>query len=246
MSCEQQLRVQAYADGELDALAALAVEKHLETCAECRALQADILVLRKAVTEQATYHRPSEFFARRVRRSIDAEGRTGGRRAFLRGAASGAGAMAIAASLAFFLVTPPLPDAMANDVVAAHLRSLMGTHLIDVASSSHHVVKPWFAGHADISPPVSDFAAKGFSLVGGRVDYVDGERAAVVVYRHGAHVVNVFSWRDDGRAHPGTRSIDGYHLLAWKAGGLFFCAVSDMDAGELQALVGMIRQQSPA
>jgi anti-sigma factor RsiW len=150
--------------------------------------------------------------------------------------------MALAASLALFVALPPAQDEMANDVVAAHLRSLMGTHLIDVASSNHHVVKPWFAGHADISPPVTDYAREGFPLVGGRVDYVDGARAAVVVYRHGAHVVNVFAWKDDGRAKAGARNLDGYHLLAWKEGGLFFCAVSDMDAKELQALSELIRE----
>ena len=101
---------------------------------------------------------------------------------FWLGAGSGAGGMAIAAALAF-LVFAPANNAVVADLADAHVRSLMGEHLIDVASSDHHTVKPWFAGHSNVSPPTEDFKADGFTLVGGRADYVHGAQAAVVVYR---------------------------------------------------------------
>ena len=94
-----------------------------------------------------------------------------------------------------------------DDLVADHTRSLLGSHLIDVVSTDRHTVKPWFAGRTDVSPVVADFADHGYRLVGGRADYLDHQRAAVVVYQHGAHVINVFSWalRSAARAarhHP--------------------------------------------
>ena len=82
-----------------------------------------------------------------------------------------------------------------DDLVGAHLRSLMPDHLIDVISTDRHTVKPWFAGHTDVSPVVEDFAAQGYRLLGARADYVDRQRAAVLIYQHGAHVINVFSWQ---------------------------------------------------
>jgi anti-sigma factor RsiW len=124
------------------------------------------------------------------------------------------------------------------------VRSLLGAHLIDVASSNHHVVKPWFAGRTDFSPPVGDYAEQGFPLVGGRLDYVDGRRAAVLVYRHGAHVVNVFVWKDDGSLSAREKDVSGYHILSWKEGGLFFCAVSDMESGELRDLSGLFQKNA--
>ena len=44
---------------------------------------------------------------------------------------------------------------------------------------------------------------EGFPLVGGRMDYVDGHQAAVVVYRHAKHVINLFAWASPGKANDG-------------------------------------------
>ena len=71
-----------------------------------------------------------------------------------------------------------------------------------------------------------------------------GRRTAVVVYRHGGHVVNVFSWNDDGSVRPGAHSVKGFHLLSWKEGGLMLCAVSDTAPQELRTLADLIRKNS--
>jgi anti-sigma factor RsiW len=249
--CERALEVQAYADGELDAVSSLAIEQHLETCTECRALHDGIVEMRAALKRDARYYRPAAAFTHRIRGGIAREDgatrrrATFGSRPFWTGAFGGVAATALAASLALFVMLPSAQDQLANDVASAHVRSLLGNHLIDVASSNHHVVKPWFAGRTDFSPPVADYAAQGFPLVGGRLDYVDGKRAAVLVYRHGAHVVNVFVWKDDGSLSARAKDVNGYHILSWKEGGLFFCAVSDMESGELRDLSGLIQKNAP-
>ena len=250
MTCDRAFETQAYADGELDAVSALAVEQHLEICAECRALHDGIVEMRAALKRDARYYRPAAAFVECIQRDIAPEDGHTRRRApfgshpFWTGAFGGVAATALAASLALFVMLPSAQDQLASDVEAAHVRSLIGDHLIDVASSNHHVVKPWFAGRADISPPVTDYAAQGFTLVGGRLDYVDGRRAAVLVYRHGAHVVNVFVWKDDGSLGARAKDVNGYNILSWKEGGLFFCAVSDAEAGELRKLSDLIQKNS--
>ncbi|MDE2264816.1 MAG: anti-sigma factor [Alphaproteobacteria bacterium] len=243
MSCNRALEVQSYLDGELDAMAALAVERHIETCADCAALRDHIETIRKAMRE-VPYHRADPAFHTRLSKTLDREAgpwpRVGSR--FWLGAASGFASAAIAAVLMVVVLMPSAQDRIASDVVSAHLRSLMGNHLVDVASENRHTVKPWFDGHVDISPPVADYAAEGFTLIGGRVDYVHGERAAVTVYRHGRHVVDVFAWKNDGAARPGEKTRNGYHLYAWKSGDLFLCAVSDTDPQELKRLAQLINQ----
>lgn len=251
MSCNESLRLQTYFDGELDASAALEVERHLEGCADCALLLADLETARKWIRQDTPYHRASGDLRDAIAQTLDREegvvkarprGRFDFSRRFLSGAASGAGVMALAATLAFFLYLPQ-PDPLAGDLMNAHLRSLMSDHLIDVASSDRHTVKPWFAGHTDVSPPAADFAKEGYKLIGGRADYVDGHRAAVVVYRHGLHVVNVFAWAASNEKLPDEVTQKGYHIVCWRAADLDYCAVSDTGMDELLDLVRLIKQQ---
>jgi anti-sigma factor RsiW len=102
-------------------------------------------------------------------------------------------------------------------------------------------VKPWFAGHTDVSPVVADFDNQGYRLIGGRADYFDHQRAAVVVYQHGSHVINVFSWASDRGALPQDTTLNGYHMAFWRTGNLAYCAVSDTGWDELQGLVRLLR-----
>lgn len=246
MSCNEGLKLQAYFDGELDAGAALEVERHLQGCADCAGLLADLEVTRRMIRRDAPYYRPGADLRKIIRKNLGQSAgggsvRPGLSRRFLSGAVSGAGGAALAAGLAFLLWVPQI-DPLAGELMNAHLRSLMSDHLIDVASSDRHTVKPWFAGHTDVSPPANDFSRQGYKLVGGRADYVDGHRAAVVVYRHGAHVVNVFAWAAGARL-PDQVTRNGYHIVCWRGADLDYCAVSDAAIGELQQLAELIRQE---
>jgi anti-sigma factor RsiW len=255
MQCAESLRVQAYFDGEVDAVSAVQIETHIEHCAECRALLQDLEQLRAALRRDVAYVRTPPPLRGRVMDALDQESsvktvpNTGAaarrRRTFWAGACSGIGGTAAAASLAFFLAMPPRVNPILDDLVSAHLRSLMPSHLIDVVSTDRHTVKPWFAGHADVSPVVADFEPQGYRLIGGRADYFDRQRAAVVVYQHGAHTMNVFAWAaDPRRSLPGNTTRNGYHLAFWQAGDLAYCVVSDAGWDEVLGLTRLLRDLS--
>jgi anti-sigma factor RsiW len=256
MQCAESLRVQAYFDGELDALSAADVERHSEACAECRALLQDLAQVRTALRQDLTYASAPPALRARILRVLDDEGIVESPRLdrvrlprwrpqpFWKGAFSGMGGTALAAGIAFFFLAPPLTNPILDDLVSAHVRSLMPDHLIDVVSTDKHTVKPWFAGHTDVSPVVADFNGQGYRLMGGRADYFDGQRAAVVVYQHGSHVINVFSWAADQRGLPKNTTRNGYHLVFWRTGNLEYCAVSDTAWGELIGLVRLLQDIS--
>ena len=243
MQCPEALRVQAYFDGEVDALSAADIELHMQHCAGCQALFEDLQRLRGALREQLPAVQTPPGLRAQIMRALPPQrrGQTWRKGQFWIGAASGLGAAALAATLAFVLLAPLRTAPVVDELVVAHVNSLLSTHLVDVVSTDRHTVKPWFAGQTDVSPVVADFEPQGYKLIGGRVDYLEHQRAAVVVYRHGEHVINVFSWAATGRSISERVTRNGYHLLFWRAGNLQYCAVADTGWDELASLTQLLQ-----
>jgi anti-sigma factor RsiW len=256
MRCAEWLGAQAYFDDELDSVSVASIERHRMHCAECNALLDDLEQVRIALRRDVAYASTPTALRARVMRALNEEDaakrprrhgeqiRNWLSRPFSRGALSGIGGTAIAAGIAFFLLAPGLTNPLLDDLLSAHVRSLMPDHLIDVISTDRHTVKPWFAGHADVSPVVADFDGQGYQLIGGRTDYFEHQRAAVVVYQRGSHVINVFSWATDQRGLPKNTTRNGYHLAFWTAGNLEYCAVSDTAWDELLGLARLLQDLS--
>ncbi|MBV9755068.1 MAG: anti-sigma factor [Hyphomicrobiales bacterium] len=253
MTCDDKKPlVHALADGELDVVHAREIEAHIASCANCAESYAEIMSLKQrlataglrlqapaGLAERILQALPSpEAVEEPVRRPVRVRqawwrAPANAWRLRLQGAlAGGAGAFALAACLAFFVMRADTGNEIARSLVDGHLRSLAGQHLFDVQSTDQHTVKPWFAGKLDVTPPVPDLALKGFTLVGGRVDYVEGRAAAVVVYRRRTHVINLFVWPGTDPAPPSIE-LSGYMLRHWTKDGLTFWAVSDIAGPEL-------------
>ena len=134
---------------------------------------------------------------------------------------------------------------MTQDVVAGHVRALTAAHLFDVQYTDQHTVKPWFLGKLDFSPPVADFAAQGYALAGGRLDYLGERGVMALVYRRHAHVINLFVWPQATEADSGVRSDSrqGYNVAHFSRAGMAFWAVSDLNPEEFKAFVGLVRDQ---
>jgi len=133
-------------------------------------------------------------------------------------------------------------DAAAAELVDAHIRALQPGHLTDVTSTDQHTVKPWFDGKIAFSPPVSDFGAQDFPLVGGRLDVFQGRTVAALVYGRRKHFISVFIWPDvtqDMEQYAG--AMNGYQWISWKHSRLRFCAVADTNRDDLAALKALIQ-----
>jgi len=240
-----------FADGELDNDSLARLERHLGDCPACRAALARIEGQRQALRQALERHRASPALRRSVEAMVaEAPAATRprpDRRRFLAAIAASLLAASLAGSGVTYVLTrsalgPGSMDRIAEDIVASHMRSLAAASPIDVASSDRHTVKPWFAGRIDISPPVTDFAAQGFALVGGRLDYVAARPVAVVVYRHREHLIQLYALPAQGAADPQRLARNGYNIVRWTQDGLDLWAVSDVEYDQLAALVELVRE----
>jgi anti-sigma factor RsiW len=236
MTCDEaEILLHALIDGELDASHAREVEHHIAGCPRCTAQLAAYREMSKAFADaDLRYAAPPEL-RRRIEASLP-QTRIPSRRAVLQGFAMGSAVSAIAATgLVAIVLRGDDEQRILSEVVSAHLRSLQAGHLTDVVSTDQHTVKPWFNGKLDESPPVIDLTAQGFTLIGGRLDYIDTRAIGAVVYRRRAHVINLFVAQTASTERHAARieTIQGFNIRRWSEQGLNYWAVSDIGADEL-------------
>jgi anti-sigma factor RsiW len=235
MRCDDiRIQVSAALDGELDAARAVALHDHLETCASCRSYDQAQRVLSGVLRTTLVAEEPPAGFAARMRAAaITAPVPLRRWRALPRAAKFSALAASwlVAAWLGSWMAQPL--DPATDQLVTAHVRSLQLDHLVDVPSSDRHQVKPWFAGKIGITPPVVE--VDGFTLVGGRLDWLDGRPAAAIVYRRRAHTINLFAEAAPGPETAPMRVTQkgGWSIVRWRADGVGLALISDLNVNEL-------------
>jgi anti-sigma factor RsiW len=237
MNCDEaELLLHALIDGELDAGHAREVENHIAGCPHCAAALRDYREMSKTITEAgARYKAPLEL-RRRIETALPQPRQQPNRRSVLRGFALGSAVSAIAATgLVAIVLRNDDVERIQSEVVSAHLRSLQAGHLTDVISTDQHTVKPWFNGKLDVSPPVIDLTAQGFTLIGGRLDYVDARAIGAVVYRRRQHVINLFVAQTASTERRAAKidMVQGFNIRHWSDRGLNYWAVSDLAKDEL-------------
>src|SRR6266700_5825050 len=264
MNCEEAIKLMdGYLDGELDPITSQAIEQHLRDCACCDQAYKTHVSLIHAIGNATPYFKASAELRERIQSSLRDETAEHAVRNGVRGAQVlshkrqpeprsilletpwnwlGLAAAIIFGAIIALNVVPLLqrPGAdqfLATQLIASHVRSLMASHLTDVASSDQHTVKPWLDTKLDFAPAVVDLASDGFPLIGGRLDYLDNRPVAALIYQRRKHFINLFVWPagPDTSKMPKAISRQGYQLLHWVDSDINYWAVSDVSEADLQA-----------
>ena len=232
MMCDP-VKVSAYADGELSAHEAAAVEAHIETCAACRARLADIRALSAALRGGALDVALPPGLDLKIKRAVavaEVPANDWKQRAWL-----GIGGVAAAVAVVFMVMSQPSPL----------VRDLVRDHAAGPVVALNQPLHPWFQSQLGFSPPVLT-KADGCDLVGGRLGTAGKKQMSALSYSCEGHRVDFYAWADPGRdasapaVTPHAVNSAGYQVVAWKRGRLDCYAVSDLDRPRLLRLARYI------
>src|SRR3954451_11401196 len=230
---DQELLLGGLADGELDAANTALVEAHVARCEGCREQLEQLETTRNLLRNAGVRHSAPPELANRIAGLPELRLKGANDNRLTRWFAPGL-LGAVAASLAMVALLPPGADSIVDqELVSSHVRSLQPGHLTDVQTTNQHIVKPWFNGRIDFSPPVPELADVGFPLAGGRLDSIGGKTVAAIVYHRRLHTVNLYVWPAKDSAE---RSFvkDGFAVTEWSRNGLRYAAVSDIPPAEVR------------
>jgi len=251
MNCDEVAALLgADADGEVDALRSHALRKHAAACAVCGPRLEALAQTRRCLRAELPYHAAPAALRERVTAALPAREPSSARRWRWRWFGAGSVAGGLVASLLWFGGTLWSQGGFGADLptrlVGLHTRATLGQHLIEVASSDRHTVKPWLSARLDYTIPVVDAADAGFPLAGARIDRLDGRPVAVLVYRHRLHVIDVVVRPEaDGAPDTLARTVRGFNVAAARGAAMEWLAISDLNGSELAAFVAALAQGRP-
>jgi anti-sigma factor RsiW len=250
MNCnEAAATIAAYADGEVDGLRGHTIRKHLRACPSCAAKHQELLALHARIRAEVPYFNAPSALRERVLATVAnaAPAREDGARSTDRwrwmtsGALAGCAATVVAWVIGTAIVDWRSNEDLAVEAVTTHVRATLGNHRVEIASSDQHTVKPWLSARLDYSPPVRDLAREGFTLIGGRIDYLDRQPVAALVYRYRDHMIDVFVRPPTTHTPPAAlRTVRGFNVAHATGSGMDWLAVSDLNAGELSSFVARV------
>ncbi|MDH5673923.1 MAG: zf-HC2 domain-containing protein [Myxococcales bacterium] len=206
MDCERALEtLDPYVDGELESVAVIATERHLDACSECRAELASIRLLKHAVRERLVGPPAPAGLEQRLLLALDAEDAKQQPRLLGRGPSSWAAILAVAAGVALALASALGPIGVGelaaggygdrslatqagvaghgavdvlSDIVRRHTDGLPD----DIVGDTPERVAPWFSGKLGFRVQPVDFGQPQVRFAGARVSHVGDQQAAKLQY----------------------------------------------------------------
>jgi len=251
MACEMNREaLAAYLDGELPSAEAGSVEQHVRACPGCAAEVAERMYLRRTLAAARGHYVPDPEWKKRMLAKTTSRPQSRPRW-FAWAPAAIAAAAAVLLFAGFWMERHSSREQAFREVADLHVSDLASDHPVDVVSTDRHTVKPWFAGRIPFSFNVPEFTGSDFTLIGGRVAYLQQEPGAQLLVGLHQHKISVLIVResselaqvlpDDGGVHAQA----SFHVDTWQAGGLRYIVVGDADAAEIGNLARLFRQANP-
>jgi anti-sigma factor RsiW len=251
MVCETWTdKLDAYLDGELPTGEARSVGEHLQGCAACAAESLSRVQQKRAVQAAGRRFTPDPAFRARIQKSIAARPPARWNRYWFPVLAT-AMVLLIAGALSLRLNRGQRSDQqLLSELADLHVATLASSNPVDVVSTDRHTVKPWFAGKIPFTFNLPELQDSPFTLVGGKVSYLNQSPGAELIFRVRQHQISVFIFQErafEGRTLGNVRPDDAaqnalsFNVRRWSHNGLSYFVISDANPQDLDKLSELIK-----
>jgi anti-sigma factor RsiW len=249
MVCESwKERLGTYVDGELPEGELRTLDAHVRKCPSCSADVLSRVQLKRAIHLSGKHFTPSAEFRKRMRQNIAPKPQHSFRLGWMLTAAASV-VLVVGTLTSTYLGNRSGRDQVFSEIADLHVATLASSSPVDVISTDRHTVKPWFQGRIPFAFNLPELQNSEFSLLGGRMTYLEQMPGAHLIYDVGKHHISVFLFQErslpanltDSSLKPAKLS---FNMETWSQGGLRYFVVGDASAAEIDNLARLFKTTS--
>jgi anti-sigma factor RsiW len=247
MNCEDsRAQLDTYLDGELSGERMRELDAHVRSCPACAADVLARVQMKRSVKAAGTRYEPSAAFRAKIQKQIAARPK----RSWVLGWMVPTAALAtvlIAGVATLYVGQRNLRrQQLYSEIADLHVATLGSANPVDVVSTDRHTVKPWFQGKIPFTFNLPELQNTDFTLVGGRVTYLEQTPGAHLIFQIRKHQISVFLFPENvsdrvlGDAGQVKRK-QTFNTETWTQGGLRYVVFGDAAAEDIQRLSDILK-----
>jgi anti-sigma factor RsiW len=249
MVCDSwKAKLDTYLDGELPDEEMRSFDAHVRGCQSCSADALARVQMKRAIQVAGRRFAPSAEFRKKIQQSVVRKPQSSFRLGWIL-AATAAVVLVVGMLTSAYLGTRPGRDQVFSEIADLHVATLASSSPVDVISTDRHTVKPWFQGKIPFAFNLPELQNSEFSLVGGRMTYLDQTPGAHLIYDVRKHHISVFVFQerslttrlDDHSLSP--RKLP-FNMQTWSQGGLRYFVIGDASASDIDSLAKLFKATS--
>jgi anti-sigma factor RsiW len=246
MADEFTSKLDAYLDGELAGADMKALDAHVRACPACAADVLGRVQMKRAIKSASQRYEPrSEFRAKIERRLKPRAGFPKMFRAWAYAAAVACLLFVVAVGYNYYQRERLAGERLASEIVDLHVAALADPNPVQVPSSDRHTVKPWFQGKIPFTFDLPELQNTGFTLLGGRLTYLDQTAGAELIYQVRKHYISVFIFPQQSSGQTTDLAAKSKHaafsLQSFTHQGLRYVLISDTGDSDLGRLSDLLK-----
>jgi anti-sigma factor RsiW len=200
--------------------------------------------MKRAVMSAGRAYHPSPEFRAKVRQQIGPPARKSSRIPWLSLGLATAALVIVGLISVQFALSRAQTRQVASEIADLHVSNLASSTPVDVVSTDRHTVKPWFQGKLPFTFDLPELAGTDFTLVGGRLVFIEREPAALLLFKYRSHFISVFVLPDSApvsRLGDSLRKQASFNLQSWQQAGLRYVMITDAEAVHAQRLANLLQ-----